>query len=260
MKRAWWNRVVIQKTRATKKRRNCWLRVEQLEVRCQPSVTGFRPIDEVGNNAANPTLGMAGTDLLRLSPAAYGDGLNTPSLADVAGPRLVSNVVDNQAAVLFGDPSTDVNTVDGNSLTDFGYVFGQFIDHDMDLTPTQSGTAPVPNPNQDGANGFPIPADPTNPTDPLSASEFDFSRSVFDPTTGITGPRQQINAITSYLDLSQVYGSTAYIADALRLHSGGLLKTSPGNLLPYDSLDYFNQDQINALNMANDSGVVTTDK
>ena len=83
---------------------------------------------------------------------------------------------------------------------------------------------------------------------------------MFDPTTGITTPREQPNAVTSYLDLSNVYGSIQTVADALRTFSGGLLKTSPGNLLPYDSLAYFTQDQINSLNMANDSGAVSTDQ
>ena len=43
---------------------------------------GYRPINEVGNNVANPTLGTAGTDLLRVSPAAYADGVSAPSLAE----------------------------------------------------------------------------------------------------------------------------------------------------------------------------------
>jgi hypothetical protein len=288
----WWKNLV--KRNVARKRRSYRLWLEELEVRCQPSVSGYSPVTEIGNNAGNPTLGTAGTDLLRISPADYkpvangGDGLNTPSLTYgaptfVAGPRLVSNVVDNQAAVLFGDPSTDINTVDGNSMSDFGYTFGQFIDHDLDLTPTQSSPAPPGDlaANKDGPNGFPIPVDPTHtstspPADPLGSSELAFTRSVFDPNTGnagpdgITGtaddvPRQQINAVTSYLDLSQVYGSTQFISDALRVTNpngslGYLLKTSPGNLLPYDSLAYFTQDQINALNMANDTGLVSTDQ
>ena len=258
MSRSWWKSLVSRKSKATVKRRRPWLFLEPLEERCQPSVTGYSTVTEVGNNVANPTQGTAGTDLLRLSPAAYADGISTPSLAGVPSPRTVSNDVFNQATTLFGPPSTDVNTVDGNGLSDFGYSFGQFMDHDMDLTPTQSQPAPSPNPNNDGVDGFPIPADPTHSTDPIGSLAF--TRSVFDPTTGITTPRQQINAVTSYLDLSNVYGSTQTVADALRTFSGGLLKTSPGNLLPYDSLAYFTQDQINALNMANDSGAVSTDQ
>jgi hypothetical protein len=89
-----------------------------------------------------------------------------------------------------------------------------------------------------------------------------FARSQFDASTGTStsNPRQQVNAVTAYLDLSQVYGSTDFIADALRTHSGGLLKTSPGNLLPFNSLAYFTQAQLDALNMANDAQQVTSDK
>src|SRR5262249_41432484 len=132
------------------------------------------------------------------------------------------------------------------SLSDFAYLWGQFIDHDMDLTPTGSGQS------------FDIQADPTNSNDPMGAEPF--TRSTYDPNTSTpaTGPRQQINADTSYLTLSQVYGSNTFVANALRTFQGGLLKTSPGGLLPYDSLLYFTQAQIDALNMANDAQQVST--
>src|SRR5207244_7580603 len=115
---------------------------------------------EYNTPLADATQRTPDTAPLRLSPADYkpvangGDGLNTPSLTYgaptfIAGPRLVSNTVSNQATVLFG--STDINTVDQNGLSDFGYTWGQFIDHDMDLTPTQGDPAPPPpNTNKDG--------------------------------------------------------------------------------------------------------------
>jgi hypothetical protein len=266
MKRLSWNRLFTHRQSNLRPAKNR-LQIEALESRCLFTASGFEPVTEVGNNIANPTQATANTDLLRISPAAYkpvangGDGLNTPSMTYgaptfVAGPRLVSNIVANQAATLFGDPSTDINTVDGNGLSDFGYTFGQFMDHDMDLTPTQSQAAPTPNPNKDGVDGFPIPSDPNQPSDPIGSLAF--TRSVFDPTTGITTPRQQVNVVTSYLDLSNVYGSTQVVSDALRTFSGGQLKTSPGNLLPYDNTTYFTPDQITALNMANDSGALPT--
>jgi peroxidase len=219
--------------------------VEALEVRCVPSATGYRPIDEIGNNTADPTQGTAGTDLLRLSPVAYADGKGSPSLPNNASARVISDILNNQAVP--GDPSEDLATVDKNSLSDFGYVWGQFIDHDMDLTPT--------NPNET----LQILADPN---DPSQMGNQTFTRSAFDPSTGTNkhNPRQQINAVTSYLDLSQVYGSTAALADALRTHSGGLMKTSPGNMLPYDNSTYFTPDQLALINMANDSGAVDTSK
>jgi hypothetical protein len=204
---------------------------------------GYRPIDEVGNNVANPNLGTAGTDLLRISPAAYADGVSSPSLAGNPSARVISDILNNQADP--ANPSQDLNTVDGQSLSDFGYAFGQFIDHDLDLTPTDPGQT------------LQILADPN---DPSRMGNQTFDRSIFDPNTGTSpsNPRQQTNAVTSFLDLSQVYGSKAAVADALRIHSGGLLKTSPGNMLPYDIATYFTPAQLAVINMANDSGAVAT--
>ena len=250
--------------RIRRRRAAARLSLERLEDRTVPSTsstlaTGFRPIDEVGNNVGNPTVGTANTDLLRVSPAAYTDGISSPSLANDASARVVSDILNNQA-----DPantSQDLNTVDANSLSDFGYAWGQFIDHDMDLTPTNS------------SNTLQILADPN---DPSQMGNQTFARSATDPATGtttidpVTGtitkiPAQQVNAVTSYLDLSQVYGSTKAMADALRVTNpdgslGYLLKTSPGGMLPYDNSTYFTPAQLAMIHMANDSGVVSTDK
>lgn len=226
--------------------------LEALEERCVLSVSDFRPVDEVGNNLTDPLLGTANTDLLRLSPVAYSDGISKPSMGGKAptfipSPREVSNIVANQNPILFGSPTTDINTVNDKGLSGFSFVLGQFIDHDLDLSP-------------DGAGVFNIPVDPNHPEDPIGSLAF--TRSQFDPNTGtdVTNPRRQINVNTAFLDLSQVYGSTQVVADALRTFSGGLLKTSPGNMLPYNNLTYFTQDQLNALNMANDAGVVPSDQ
>ena len=218
--------------------------MEVLEERTLLS-SAFRTIDGFGNNIANPTWGQAGTDLIRVSPVAYADGISTPSAPNDLSPRQISNDLNNQSDPIFSG-ANNLGVPQTKSLSDFSYVWGQFIDHDMDLTPTGSGQA------------FDIPADPTNPNDPMGVEPF--TRSTFDPNTGTptTGPRQQVNANTSYLDLSQVYGSSKTVADALRTFQGGLLKTSPGNLLPYDNLTYFTQAQIDALNMANDAGQVPT--
>jgi hypothetical protein len=135
-------------------------------------------------------------------------------------------------------------TVDGNSLADFGYAFGQFMDHDMDNTP-------------DGGASLPIAV---AANDPIGPDPLPFTRSEIDPATGVTTPAQQVNSITSYFDLSQVYGSSKVVADALRTFTGGLLKTSPGNMLPYDNTTYFTADQIAALNMANDAQAVPEDQ
>jgi hypothetical protein len=217
--------------------------LESLEERCLLDGTGYRPITEIGNNLANPSWGIAYTNLLRIAAAAYADGISAPSLSQDASARTISNILNNQADPT--NPSLDINTVDQQSLSDFGYVWGQFIDHDMDLTPASSGES------------FPIPVDPG---DPIGTQPF--TRSAYDPNTGTStsNPRQQINAVTSYLDLSQVYGSNSATADALRTHVGGLLKTSPGNMLPYYNSLYFTAPELAALDMANDAQAVPNDQ
>jgi peroxidase len=231
--------------RTVSARRSKNLRVLELESRALPS-GNIESIDGTGNNLASPLQGSAGTDLLRVSPVAYADGISSPSLPNNQSARVISDELNNQAYP--ANPSEDISTVDGNSLSDFGYAFGQFMDHDMDLTPTDS---------TDPNDILTILADPN---DPSQMGDQTFYRSVIDPATGAgTGkPAQQVNAITSYLDLSQVYGSSDAIADALRTHSGGLLKTSPGNMLPYDNSTYFTAAQLSLFNMANDSGMVPT--
>jgi peroxidase len=221
--------------------------VELLEGRRLMSGTGYESIDGSGNNTVNLTWGAAGTDLIRLSPAAYTDGVSSPSLTGDLSARTISNLVKSQT-----DPtstSAELDTIDGNNLSDFGYAFGQFVDHDMDLTP-------------DGGDSFPIAV---SVTDPIGPNDLAFTRSQYDPTTGTStaNPRQQVTEITAYLDLSQVYGSDQATADALRTMSGGRLKTSPGDMLPYFNSTYFTTAQLAAINaavggMADDTGVPTS--
>ncbi len=227
-------------------RRQFRLEMQLLEDRCVPAVSGYRPINEVGNNVAHPSWGSTGVDLIRQSPEAYGDGISTPSLFTDQSARAISNILNSQADP--ANPSQDLNTYDGLSLSDFDYAFGQFMDHDIDLSP--DGGAAM---NISVAAG-----------DPIGPAALAFTRSLIDPNTGTTTPAQQYNAITAYFDLSQVYGSDTATAAALRTFSGGLMKTSPGNMLPIDNSTYFTADQLAAINasvggMANNGFAPTSD-
>jgi hypothetical protein len=199
------------------------------------TVLTYRPIDEVGNNVANPGWGTAGVDLLRLTPAYYANGINSPSLPQDVSARVVSNILNNQADP--ADPSQDVATVNQQSLSDFVYSFGQFMDHDMDLTLDNGAMSSISVPVGDPIGG---------PNDtPLA-----FELSNVDPLTGTSksNPAQDITSITSYLDLSQIYGSDQATDDALRTFAGGQMKTSPGGLPPLDNSTYFTPAQLAAIN------------
>jgi peroxidase len=210
-----------------------WL--EMLETRCLLSASGYRPITEVGNNVANPTWGTAATDLLRLTPAYYANGYSSASLPQDPSARAISNILNNQADS--ANPSQDIATVNQQSLSDFVYSFGQFMDHDMDLTQDNGASNPIPVPPGDPIGG---------PNDtPLA---FNLSQTDAATGTGPGNPAQEVNSITSYFDLSQVYGSDLATDNALRTFVGGQMKTSPGGLPPLDNSTYFTAAQLAAIN------------
>src|SRR4051812_9918380 len=105
--------------------------VDPLEARTLFS-TAWESIDGTGNNPNSYLWGSAGSNLIRLAAAAYADGVSAPALAGNLSARAISNLLNNQANP--ANPAEDLASVDQNSLTDYGYAFGQFMDHDMDLT------------------------------------------------------------------------------------------------------------------------------
>lgn len=201
--------------------------VESLELRCLPAVGLFRSIDGTGNNLANPEWGSTNEQLLRIASAAYTDGISSPAGADRPGARDISNAL-----------IAHVNeaTPNDRNLTAYIYVWGQFLDHDLDLTdaasPREAFNITVP-------AGDPI-FDPTG----TGTQIIPLNRSIFDVTTGISAanPRQQINQVTAWLDGSMIYGSDAATAASLRTFVGGKLKISSddsGDLPPTDAAGNF---------------------
>ena len=178
----------------------------------------FRAADGGGNNAANPLLGAAGGLLLQNTPVGYGDGIGTMAGANRPNPRLISNTVVAQPDV---PPHPTVSN--------FIWMWGQFMDHDLDLTGTQSASSP---PFCTQTDDIAVPkGDPTFDPNGTGTAVITFCRSQFDDTTGSNAkhPRLQTNQITSFIDASNVYGSDAVRAADLRKNDGsGELRTSPG--------------------------------
>jgi hypothetical protein len=183
----------------------------------------WRSYDGTGNNLAHPQWGSTDEQLLRLVAAAYADGLSAPAGATRPSARLISNAI-----VAHPEDEMPIAT----RLSAYGYLWGQFIDHDLDLTPGASPAEPF---------NITVPTgDPYFDPDSTGTQVIPLNRSRYDSATGQTSPRQQLNSITSYLDGSMIYGSDAARAMALRTGIGGLLKTSAGNMLPFNTMGLAN--------------------
>jgi hypothetical protein len=168
-------------------------------------------------NLQHPTWGQAGNDLLRSATSLYGDGISTPNGANLPSARLISNVVGSQ---------TD-DVLDNRDVSAFIWAWGQFIDHDLDLTPTSDVPFNISVPSGDPQ------FDPTG----TGTQVIPDTRSVTDPATGTSAanPLNQPTVITAWVDGSMIYGSDTTRAAALRTMSGGHLATSANNLLPFNS-------------------------
>jgi len=179
----------------------------------------LRSFDGAGNNLLHPEWGAAGTTLLRLVAAEYADGLAAPAGADRPSAREISNAI-------AAHPEDEELNNDAR-LAAFAYVWGQFIDHDLDLTTNAK------------------PSEPFNVEVPQGDEHFDqlnaggqvirLNRSVYLGGSLVASPREQLNEITSYLDGSMIYGSDDARAAALRSFVGGHLLTSDGDLLPFNT-------------------------
>jgi hypothetical protein len=181
------------------------------------NTAAFYSYDGTGNNVANPTWGAAGTALIRIAPTEYADGVAAPAGANRPSPRVLSNALSAQSD----------DEINNRNLTDFVYVWGQFLDHDITLSPSGTESLPITIPTGDAS------FDPAG----TGTKTMSFKRTIVASGTGTStaNPREQVSTVTAYIDGSQVYGSDEGRAKALRTMSGGQLKTSAGNLMPFNT-------------------------
>lgn len=213
----------FQSEAASSSRRRVVLAVDQLEDRTVPASFGFRTFDGTGNNLARLDWGSAGTTFLRLAAAQYADGVSAVGGQNRPGARQISNVLAAQG---------EQEIVNDRVLSAMIYAWGQFIDHDLDLT--RGGNSELMR--------IPVPAgDPFFDPAGTGTQTINTFRSAAAAGTGVSraNPRQQINDITAWLDGSMVYGSSAATAAGLRSFPGGEMRLGPNGLLPTDASGNF---------------------
>lgn len=173
-------------------------------------LTEFRPIGGSGNNIVNPGLNaVPGTPQIALAPLNFAPGTNNGLIA-APNARTISNVIAGGTGVNGEDAETEDPVASA-----WLYVFGQFVDHDIDLeeTPPTSAAIDIAVP----------PGDPTFP----QGTTIPMTRATRSPATNTI-----INTVAGYLDLSQLYGSTQSIADSLTNPDGTLASSRNGRDLP----------------------------
>ena len=172
------------------------------------------------NNLAHPDWGAAKQYFRNHVRNGFSDLISTPGGQDRENPRKISNAFGSQMEFIPNE----------HELSDFVWGWGQFIDHDINLNDD----------NFTEIHNIQIPeCDPIFDPGCTGTVTIRMFRSLSDPATGTNAdnPRKHINEITSFIDGSGVYGSSEDRADWLRSHIDGKLKSSAGNLLPWNTID-----------------------
>ncbi|XP_070403291.1 thyroid peroxidase isoform X1 [Nothobranchius furzeri] len=178
----------------------------------------YRSVSGVCNNRINPLWGAAGSALVRWLPAEYEDeegepkGWNPERLHNgflLPSPRRVSREIISSSCKRADEEYTQL-------LVDWG----QYIDHDISFTP-QSSSSTAAWTDVDCYNT----CENVHPCFPIQTDDslcLPFHRSTPDCfVSSGSGPRpdlqrQQLNAISSYIDASVVYSHTPQLEGALR--------------------------------------------
>jgi len=208
-------------------------------VSCQDSK--YRTYDGSCNNLENGNWGKAGLTYARMVPSSYTDGIGSVRQSQ-SGADLPSTRSLTQDALMPGTrgPSERLNM---NMM-----VWGQFISHDIVLTPgTRASDGSAISCCADDGTELPeadrhseclaisIPAaDPF--FGPMGRTCMNFVRAQFSADCS-TGDRAQLNILSSYIDAGTVYGTSEATANNLRSFVDGKLKVQErvgDNLLPGD--------------------------
>ena len=154
---------------------------------------GFRSFDGSGNNVSNRDWGAVGSAFRTRAGAGSGE---EAARGEMGAPRDVSDAMGQG-----GSPAQR------DGLSSMFWAWGQFLDHDVTLTPESH-----------------------------EAGKMSLGGSMGDVDRSVRRDGQQLNEATAWIDASMVYGTSAEQAESLRANDGsGRLRMSGGDLLPTDA-------------------------
>ncbi|XP_058805133.1 chorion peroxidase-like [Phymastichus coffea] len=200
---------------------------------CPAASRKYRTSDGSCNNLRELWWGSAMSTMQRLLPAVYNDGIESirKSVTGAALPsaRQVSDVIHRER---------DAPMV---SITHMLMQWGQFVDHDVTATgQSRAFNGSVPQCCSRNGKGFQAPRLTHPDCLPIAVHSEDsqlggekglrcleFVRSGPAPAPNddcAFGPREQLSQVTSFLDASTIYSSSAQQSDGLRLFRNGLMQ------------------------------------
>ncbi|KAM4527392.1 eosinophil peroxidase-like isoform 1-T2 [Odontesthes bonariensis] len=220
----------------------CAARVRPPPCRSTANINKYRTATSVCNNLNNPRLGASNTPFTRWLPAEYDDGISQPKGSDRN--RTINNFMLPLVRQVSNNilSTTDAGVVSDREFSHMVTLFGQWNDHDLTFTPFSPSIRsfsngvncdesceqtepciPIMIPPGDSRPIRPdncIPAFRSAPVCGTGFSAYNFG--------GEPNKREQINALTAFLDLGQVYGSEEKLAQNLRNLSSdaGLLRVN----------------------------------
>ncbi|XP_041931019.1 eosinophil peroxidase-like isoform X1 [Alosa sapidissima] len=220
----------------------CAARVREPKCKNIPNLDQYRTATSVCNNRNFPRRGSAATPFARWLPAEYQDGISLPQGWDPKdrrnGARLpLVRLVSNR---ILRTRNQDV--VSDSLYTHLITIFGQWTDHDLTFTPHSpsirsfNGSINCDESCERTEPCFPIDVPRNDPRFGRRSDEcIPFFRSAPACGTGDNGHifgdatvREQLNTLTAFLDVGQVYGSDEKLARDLRnlTANSGLLEVN----------------------------------
>ncbi|XP_032435336.1 eosinophil peroxidase-like isoform X3 [Xiphophorus hellerii] len=236
----------------------CAAQVRNIHCQDLPNLNTYRTANNICNNLKNPRWGASNIPFLRWLPAEYEDGISSPKgwTHDLRVNNHLLPFVREVSNRILAINSSEVNS--DPLYTHLVTIFGQWTDHDITFTPHSPSIRSF----NDGIDCektcgntepcFPIEF-PSNEPRIRDHSEkcMPFSRSAPACGSGNTGyifgsstVRQQMNTLTAFIDVGQVYGSDDSKARNLRnlTTDQGLLRVNNNytdngrDLLPFTTM------------------------